>query len=52
MEYAQIMTKDIDSISSADELLELAEQLEDDDNLEEALKAVEKAQTEEESSGF
>lgn len=43
IEYAQIMTKDIDSISSADELLELAEQLEDDDNLEEALKAVEKA---------
>ncbi|MGM9992441.1 MAG: tetratricopeptide repeat protein [Candidatus Bruticola sp.] len=37
------MTRDIDSISSADELLELAEQLEDDDNLEEALKAVEKA---------
>ena len=37
------MTKDIDSLSSASELLELAEQLEDDDNLEEALKAVEKA---------
>lgn len=37
------MSKEIDSLSNAIELLELAERLEDDDNLEEALEATEKA---------